>query len=104
MALDDSHDPHSPLTGIGRFIGRHGFATFVAVLLLWFVLFRRGDTVSAKDVSQLQSTVQLHATEMTSRITESRQWNSQMLRFAYLNCLHDAKTQHDRDVCEAVLR
>src|SRR4051812_16618920 len=105
-----THDPSSSdpqiarLRAVGTFIKDNGFATFVATILLVWLLFVRKESVSAADVSALRSSLTAHATEMTARGAETTAWTGQMLRFAYLSCLHEATSQHDRDVCEAVVR
>jgi len=94
----------SQITAISGFIGKHGFATFVAVALLLWHFFTDSERVSGAELKTLQHTVSAHAAEMTTRINETKLWNDRMLRFAYYDCLRGTQTQSDRDACEAVIK
>lgn len=93
-----------------RYVRDYGFATVVAILLLWVILFRSPDVLSRKVDAQTVMQQQLgekfdeHAKLTIEGIDTNKDYNDRMLRFMYLMCLNTAHSQSARDACEAVLK
>lgn len=98
------------LASLFRLVTKYGFTLVFATVALWVLLFRSpaATAQALKDMRAqvviLDAKVDAHGAAMAVNIADQHDYNTKMLRLAYLQCLNGAHGQGARDACEAALK